>query len=84
MRQQQEKGEINCTGAFVGLQKGIFQGKKSDSNRTKFEAENAGKMQLYLSVLDKQAKLPEKNPSIGIIICKSKYKIYAEYVLKNR
>lgn len=37
-----------------------------------FEAEYAGKMQLYLTVLDEQVKLPEENPSIGIIICKSK------------
>lgn len=44
-----------------------------------FEAEYAGKMQLYLSVLDEQIKLPEENPSIGIIICKSKDKTYVEY-----
>ena len=40
-------------------------------------------MQLYLSVLDEQIKLPEENPSIGIIICKSKDKTYVEYALKN-
>ena len=37
-----------------------------------FEAEYAGKMQLYLTALDEQVKLPDENPSIGIIICKSK------------
>ena len=46
-----------------------------------FEAEYAGKMQLYLSVLDEQIKLPEENPSIGIIICKSKDKTYVELSL---
>ena len=48
-----------------------------------FEAEYAGKMQLYLTVLDEQVKLPEENPSIGIIICKSKDKTYVEYALKR-
>ena len=37
-----------------------------------FEAEYAGKMQLYLTALDEQVKLPDENPSIGIIICKNK------------
>lgn len=48
-----------------------------------FEAEYAGKMQLYLTALDEQVKLPEENPSIGIIICKSKDKTYVEYALKK-
>ena len=48
-----------------------------------FEAENAAKMQLYLTVLDEQVKLPDENPSIGIIICKSKDKTYVEYALKQ-
>ena len=48
-----------------------------------FEAEYAGKMQLYLTVLDEQLKLPEENSSIGIIICKSKDKTYVEYALKQ-
>lgn len=40
-------------------------------------------MQLYLTALDEQAKLPGENPSIGIIICKSKDKTYVEYALKQ-
>lgn len=48
-----------------------------------FEAEYVGKMQLYLTALDEQVKLPDENPSIGIIICKSKDKIYVEYELKQ-
>ena len=39
--------------------------------------------QLYLSALDEQVKLADENPSIGIIICKSKDKTYVEYALKN-
>lgn len=48
-----------------------------------FEAEYAGKMQLYLTALDEQVKLPDENPFIGIIICKSRDKTYVEYALKN-
>lgn len=48
-----------------------------------FEAEYAGKMQLYLTALDEQVKLSDENPSIGIIICKSKDKTYVEYALKQ-
>ena len=48
-----------------------------------FEAEYAGKMQLYLTALDEQVKLPNENSSIGIIICKSKDKTFVEYALKQ-
>lgn len=48
-----------------------------------FEAEYAGKMQLYLTTLDEQVKLQDENPSIGIIICKSKDKTVVEYTLKQ-
>ena len=48
-----------------------------------FEAEYAGKMQLYLTALDEQVKLQDENLSIGIIICKSKDKTYVEYALKQ-
>lgn len=48
-----------------------------------FEAEYAGKMQFYLTALDEHVKLPDENPSIGIIICKSKDRTYVEYALKQ-
>ena len=48
-----------------------------------FEAEYAVKMQLYLTALDEQVKLPDENSSIGIIICKSKDRTYVEYALKR-
>jgi hypothetical protein len=34
-------------------------------------------------VLDDKVKLPDENPSIGIIICKSKKRTIVEYALKN-
>jgi len=48
-----------------------------------FKPEYAGKMQFYLTALDETMKLPEENPSIGIIICKSKSRTRVEYTLKT-
>ena len=48
-----------------------------------FKPEFAGKMQFYLSALDDKIRLPEENPSIGIIICKSKSKTIVEYALRD-
>ena len=47
-----------------------------------FMPEYAGKMQFYLTALDENMKLPEENPSIGIIVCKSKKRTRVEYTLK--
>ena len=48
-----------------------------------FKPEYAGKMQFYLAALDETMKLPDENPSIGIIICKSKNRTRVEYTLKT-
>ena len=48
-----------------------------------FIPEYAGKMQFYLSLLNDKIKLPEENPSIGIIICKSKKRTRVDYALKD-
>jgi len=45
--------------------------------------EYVGKMQFYLAVLDSTAKLPDENPAIGIILCKSKNKTIVEYALRE-
>ncbi len=50
---------------------------------TEFIPEYAGKMQFYLSVLDDKVKQEDENPSIGIIICKTKRRTIVEYALKN-
>jgi hypothetical protein len=39
--------------------------------------------EFYLTVLDDFVKLEEENPSIGIIICKSKDRTVVEYALKQ-
>ena len=48
-----------------------------------FKPEYKGKMEFYLNVLDETVKLPNENPSIGIIICKSKNRTIVEYALRN-
>ena len=40
--------------------------------RGEFKPEYTGKMNFYLAALDKYVKLPDENPSIGIILCKPK------------
>lgn len=48
-----------------------------------FEPEFTGKLNFYLSAVDAQIKTPEDNPTIGILLCKTKNKITAEYALKD-
>lgn len=49
----------------------------------KFQPEFAGKMQFYLTVLDKQVRQEGENPSIGIILCKEKNRTVVEYALQE-
>jgi len=48
-----------------------------------FQPEYAGKMNFYLSAVDDLLRHPDDQPSIGIILCKSKNKVVAEYALRN-
>lgn len=48
-----------------------------------FMPEYIGKMQFYLAALDSLVKTPEENPSIGIVICKSKKRMIVEYSLRE-
>jgi len=48
-----------------------------------FKAEYAGKMNLYLNILDDFVKEKDENPSIGIILCADKDKIEVEYALRG-
>lgn len=49
----------------------------------KFKPEFAGKLNFYLSAVDSQLKKTEDNPTIGILLCKSKDKIEVEYALRD-
>jgi predicted nuclease of restriction endonuclease-like (RecB) superfamily len=48
-----------------------------------FLPEYVGKMQFYLAVLDDTVRLPEENPAIGIILCKTKDRTIVEYALRE-
>ena len=47
----------------------------------KFKPEYAGKLNFYLTAIDRQVKTPEDKPSIGLILCRDKNQIVAEYAL---
>lgn len=51
--------------------------------RGEFKPEYAGKLNFYLSALDEYVKLPHENPSIGIILCKSKSKKIVEFAFRD-
>ena len=48
-----------------------------------FKPEYAGKMNFYLSAVDDLLRHPDDHPSIGLILCKAKNRIIAEYALRN-
>lgn len=48
-----------------------------------FKAEFAGKMNFYLSAVDDLLKEANDNPTIGILLCKSRSKVVAEYALRG-
>jgi predicted nuclease of restriction endonuclease-like (RecB) superfamily len=50
---------------------------------TKFKPEHTGQLNFYLSAVDDLMRHPDDNPSIGILLCKSRNKIVAEYALKS-
>jgi predicted nuclease of restriction endonuclease-like (RecB) superfamily len=48
-----------------------------------FLPEYVGKVQFYLAALNDLVRLPDENPSIGIILCKTKNKTIVEYALRE-
>ena len=48
-----------------------------------FKPEYVGKMNFYLSLLDKFEKAPDENPSIGIILCAEKDHLEVELALQD-
>lgn len=47
-----------------------------------FQPEFVGKMQFYLTALDRRVREKGENPSIGIILCKEKKRTIVEYALQ--
>jgi predicted nuclease of restriction endonuclease-like (RecB) superfamily len=50
---------------------------------TEFKPEYVGKMQFYLAALDDRVRLPDENPSIGMILCRNKKRAIVEYALRE-
>lgn len=48
-----------------------------------FKPEYAGKLNFYLSAIDGILKKEQDNPSIGLLLCKSKNDLIAEYALRD-
>lgn len=48
-----------------------------------FTPEAAGKMNFYLSAVDDRFRQPGDQPSIGLILCREKNRIVAEYALRD-
>jgi len=48
-----------------------------------FKPEYAGKLNFYLSAVDDIMKHPDDKPSIGLILCKAKDRVIAEYALRD-
>ena len=48
-----------------------------------FQPEFVGKMQFYLTALDRQVREESEKPSIGIILCKEKNRTVVEYALHD-
>ncbi|MCE5237022.1 PDDEXK nuclease domain-containing protein [bacterium] len=49
----------------------------------KFRPEHAGKMNFYLSAVDDLLRHPSDQPSIGLILCKTRNGVVAEYALRD-
>jgi predicted nuclease of restriction endonuclease-like (RecB) superfamily len=50
---------------------------------TDFKPEHTGQLGFYLTAVDEQVKAPDDAPTIGLLLCKSKNKVVAEYALRN-
>ncbi len=48
-----------------------------------FEPEFAGKLNFYLKAVDEQLRSEQDAPSIGLLLCKSKDRLVAEYALSD-
>jgi len=48
-----------------------------------FKPEYAGKMNFYLSAVDDLLRHPDDKPSIGLVLCRTRNKVVAEYALRD-
>jgi hypothetical protein len=50
---------------------------------TDFKPEFVGKMNFYLSAVDDKMRHPDDKSTIGLLLCKGKNKVVAEYALRD-
>ncbi len=50
----------------------------------KFKPEHLGQLGFYLTAIDRQVKHEQDNPTIGLLLCKTKNKVVAEYALGDK
>ena len=48
-----------------------------------FKPEHLGQLSFYLTAVDAQVKQAQDAPTIGLLLCKSKNKVVAEYALRD-
>jgi predicted nuclease of restriction endonuclease-like (RecB) superfamily len=48
-----------------------------------FKPEHAGQLNFYLAAVDAQIKAPDDKPTIGLLLCKTKNRLVAEYALSG-
>ena len=48
-----------------------------------FEPEHAGKLNFYIKAVDEQRQKEGDQPTIGLLLCKSRDKLVAEYALSD-
>ncbi|MEO7032377.1 MAG: PDDEXK nuclease domain-containing protein [Polyangiaceae bacterium] len=49
----------------------------------KFKPEHTGQLSFYLTAVDAQVKAEQDGPTIGLLLCKSKNRVVAEYALRD-
>jgi hypothetical protein len=54
-----------------------------DLKAREFTPEAAGKMNFYLSAVDDRLRREDDQPSIGLILCRDKNRVIAEYALRD-
>lgn len=50
---------------------------------TAFKPEHAGQLNFYLAAVDEQLKAEDDKPTIGLLLCKQKNRLVAEYALRG-
>jgi predicted nuclease of restriction endonuclease-like (RecB) superfamily len=50
---------------------------------TAFKPDHAGQLNFYLAAVDAQIKAPDDMPTIGLLLCKTKNRLVAEYALSG-